>query len=164
MVRIVRATKKRLGEILMDAGLLSVDEVNKIINEQKQTGEKFGDILIAKGIVSAEDIVLAIVTQFRLPFVHLSQLDIGASMKGIFPEGLLRKHSFVPFDKLGDVLLIATSGPIDVEVLEELESMSQCHIRVFVATDPEVKKAIGDHFVEERKASELASMLNLELS
>ncbi len=63
MVRLERFVRKRLGELLISAGLVTEDQVRQTLEEQKVTGELFGDILLAKGLVNESAIATAIVTQ-----------------------------------------------------------------------------------------------------
>lgn len=159
MVRVVRASRKKLGEILMETGLVSEAQVEDVIRTQRETGELFGDLMIDKGYVSEGDIAKAMVTQFHLPYISLSNVQINTDVKGIFPVGIMNKNLFVPFDKVGNILLVATAGVIDVEILEELETSAGCPIRVFVTTVNNVRKAITEHFTEEDSLSEMGALL-----
>ena len=82
-------------------------------------------------------------------------------MKGIFPEGLLRRYQFVPFARIGNLILIASAGTVDVEVIEELEQMSGLDVRVYITTVSDAKKAIAEHFVEETDFNEMGNLLGL---
>lgn len=159
MVRIVRASKKKLGEILMEAGLVSGEIVAQVIRDQRETGELFGDILLERGLISESDIAKAMVTQFHLPYISLANVEINQDLKGMFPVGILNKNQFIPFDKVGNILLVATAGIIDVDILEELERTANCPVRVFVTTVSNVRKAIADHFTEEDSLSEMGELL-----
>ncbi len=161
MVRITRATRKKLGEILMEADLLTPEQVARVIKEQKETGELFGDILLRLGLVSEQDIALALVTQFRLPFIFLRNVDVNPDLHGIFPEAVLRKYQFVPFDKIGNILLVASAGVFNSDVLEELEGVSGCMLSVYIATISEIKNTIDEHFKDETSFSEMGELLGL---
>ncbi|MFA4986468.1 MAG: hypothetical protein WC712_07790 [Candidatus Brocadiia bacterium] len=161
MVRLVRASKKKLGEILMEEGLLTQDQVEKILKEQRETGERFGDLLIDHAIVDQYDIAKAVVTQFHLPFIHLHNVEVNPNVKGIFTEAILNRNQFVPFDLVGDILLIAIFGPMDAEILEQLEQASGKQIRVFVSTITEIRKVITEQFTEKSEVSSLGQMLGI---
>ena len=146
----------------MEADLLNADVVADVIREQRETGELFGDILLAKGLVTEMDIAQAIVTQFHLPFLFLRKIEINEELKGMFPEGILRKYQFAPFDKIGRILLIATAGAMGADVLEELEDVSGLSIRIFITTISEVRATIDDNFIEESSMNEMGKLLGLE--
>ena len=101
MARMARATRKRLGEILIDQGLIHEEHLIAALNEQKRTGELLGQTLVRMGYATEDDIASTIVIQFGLPFLPVTKYQINEEVKHIFPPRLLRQYQFLPIDKIG---------------------------------------------------------------
>ena len=146
MVRITRMTKKRLGELLSDEGLVNEEQIQEALRAQRKTGELLGEVLVRLEYVSEVDIAQTIVTQFGLPYIAVKQYYVTDDVMAVFPEQLMRKYQFVPLDKIGNIITIAVGGLINFDVLTELETTSKGRIQVFVSTWSEIKSAIDAQF------------------
>jgi len=142
MARITRMTKKRLGELLVDEGLITQEQVTSALGKQKATGRLLGEILLREGIVSEEDIAKAIVRQFGLPFLSPKKYFISEAVSRLLPERMLRQYQFVPIDKIGNILVIVAAGVLNVDVIAELESLAKCTVQAYVGTVSDVTEAI----------------------
>jgi len=163
VVRITRMTKKRLGELLCDEGLVNEEQIEEALGSQRKTGELLGEVLVRLGYVTEQDIAQTIVTQFGLPYIAVKQYFISDDTSTLFPERLMRQYQFIPLDKLGNVIIIAVGGLINFDVLTELEKASGARIQVFVSTWSEIQAVIDDTFKDRKKAgdelTELGNML-----
>lgn len=163
MVRITRMTKKRLGELLRDEGLVNDAQIEEALSEQRKSGELLGEVLVRLSYVTEQDIAHTIVTQFGLPYISVDQYFISEEALKLFPERLARQYQFIPLDKMGSVITIAVGGLINFEILSEMEKLSGARVQVFVSTWSQIKKALDAHFKAAAKESgeltELGSML-----
>ena len=149
MARTARATRKRLGEILIDRGVLSAEQVMGALQEQKRTGELLGQVLVRLNYATEDDIAACIVLQFRLPFLEVKRYTISDEMKALFPASLLTQYQFVPLDRLGSVIAVAAGTLLTPDILSELEQMSECRIQVYVAKQSEIKEILETKFAEQ---------------
>lgn len=154
MVRITRMTKKRLGELLRDEGLVDDSQIEEALSSQRKTGELLGEVLVRLGYVTEYDIAKTIVTQFGLPYIAVKQYFISDEAMGVFPERLMRQYQFIPLDKLGNVIAIAVGGLLNFDILTELENTSNARIQVYVSTWSEIKTAIDEYFKKFKKPGE----------
>jgi len=152
MVRITRMTKKRLGELLRDEGLVNDEQIEEALGEQRKSGELLGEVLVRLGYVTEADIAQTIVTQFGLPYIAIKQYFLSEDVIKLFPERLMRQYQFIPLDKIGNVITIAVGGLLNFEVLSELEKMSGAKVQVYVSTWSEIKAAIDERFKGGAKA------------
>jgi len=163
MVRITRMTKKRLGELLRDEGLVDDAQIEEALACQRKSGELLGEVLVRLGYVTEPDIVQTIVTQFGLPYIAVKQYYLAEDVVRLFPERLMRQYQFIPLDKIGNVIVIAVGGLLNFDVLTELENVSGARIQVYVSTWSEIKAAIDERFkaakVEGDDLTALGSML-----
>ncbi|MHC4915008.1 MAG: GspE/PulE/PilB domain-containing protein [Planctomycetota bacterium] len=152
MVRITRMTRKRLGELLRDEGLVTDEQIEEALASQRKTGELLGEVLVRLGYVTEYDIAKTIVTQFGLPYISVKQYFRSDEVMTLFPERLMRQYQFIPLDKIGNVIAIAVGGLLNFDVLSELEHTSGAYIQVYVATWSEIKTEIEEHFKSAKPA------------
>jgi hypothetical protein len=162
MARMARATRKRLGELLMEEGVVREDQLLSALAEQKRTGELLGQTLVRMGLATEDDIAGTIVVQLGLPFLPVSKYHIDDAMTQIFPPRLLIQYEFVPVDRMGNVLVVAAGGLLTPDILSELEQMAGVRILVYVGKPSEVRELISTRFAgAERKEGAEAQLSSL---
>ena len=142
MVKILRISKKWLGEILVDEGLLTQDQVNEALETQKKTGELLGQILVRFEWVTERDIAKTVAKQLSLPFLPASSYFISDDACALIPYEVLQRLQVVPIDCFGAILVILAAGAINNGQLEELEQVTGKTLRVFVGTATDVKTVL----------------------
>ncbi len=140
MAKVRRMTKKRLGELLVDEGLITDAQVGDALAEQKKTKELLGEVLVRKSYVTERDIARTLATQFSLPFISARKYDVSKEVAELIPDEMLERHQFVPIDRFADVLTIVVSGVVDNRALDEIEALSGCTVKVCVGTATDVKE------------------------
>ena len=165
-----RATRKRLGEILIDQGLIHEEHLIAALNEQKRTGELLGETLVRMGYATEDDIASTIVIQFGLPYLPVTKYRINDEVRNIFPPRLLRQYQFLPIDKIGRVMSVVSGSLLTPDILSELEQMAGARILVFVGKQSEINALIDAEFQavtqaerEEQAAESLSSLGNMLL-
>lgn len=139
-----RIVKMKLGEILMEAGLIKEEHIKVALEKQQKTGKMLGEILVELGFVTEEDIAQAISKQFGLPFIHIENYKIARlNLDGIDGRVLFEKQ-MIPFEKIGKCLLVAIAGPIEPEVIHDIEKKLGVHVFVYVSTPSRVKMKLNE--------------------
>jgi type IV pilus assembly protein PilB len=142
MVNVPKLIRKKLGEILVEEGLLKDDQVQEALRKQKETGGLLGEVLVRLQYVSEIDIARAIAKQFGLPYIDASKYHIGKDVMGIIPSEMLHENQFVPLDKLGKALLLAVSGVLNGEIFEQLEKITGSKLFIYVSTVSSVQETL----------------------
>lgn len=141
--------KKRLGDILMTAGVLTEDQLMQGLAEQKAKGMKLGQTLVELGIISEEEIGQALSRQLGMEMVKLGDQKIPDEILSIVPDNVLRKYNLIPyeFDEYNmNILKVAMADPLDLVALDDLQFMTPYQIEPVVCTPTEVAKAIDRYF------------------
>ena len=146
MANVHRMTKKRLGELLLQEDVVSEEQLKHALEEQENTGELIGEILVRKGFVTEGDIARTISTQFSFPYLSVMHYYISPDMTQIFPLEMLEKYLFVPIDRFGEVLTVVVAGLLDQKVVDEIEAKTKCTTQVYVGMVSEVKQVIKEKF------------------
>lgn len=142
MPNISKITKKRLGEILVNEGLITIEQIQEGLSEQQKSGGMLGENLIKLGYITEMDIAAALSTQFGLPYIDATHCTITKEVLDILPMEFMNQYQFVILDKIGSVVTIAISSPIGEKVIEEIEKKTSCQVFAFVSTSSQIKQAI----------------------
>lgn len=142
MVALNRLTRKKLGEILQEEGLVSEQQVQDALRLQHQQGILFGEALVQQGIITEDQIVSTLVSQFGIPYIDASGYDINTELLEIFDPTMMRRFQFVPLDSIGSVLVVAIAGLLSQDLLTELESQTGCTVQVFLTRMSEIKSVL----------------------
>ncbi len=143
-----RIRSKRLGELLIDWGIINEKQLDDALNLQDNRVESsfLGELLIELGLAKEEDIAQAFIHQYQFPFVPIKNYHIELDITKIIPYNLLKKFKVVPIDKIGDCITLAMANPLATEVIKEIELFTKCKVQPLVATNSDIIFVIEEHF------------------
>ena len=145
MVQASKIFRKKLGQILLDEGLIKEDQIVDALKRQRDTGEFLSESLINLGFLSELDIAGSLVRQFGLPYIDAARYRISKDALAVVPALLMWQNLFIVLDKIGSSMLLAVSGVISGEVLEKVEKASRSQICLYIATSSQVAAALEKH-------------------
>lgn len=152
MANISRMTKRKLGEILRQANLVTQEQVEEALVDQSQSGKLLGEILVRKGYVSEENIAETIAKQFALPYISTEQYYSPAELMDLLPVAFMQEYQIVPLDRFADTLIIAAAGPFDDDILKKIEELASCRVQIYVCTISDLRSSL-ERYLESRKKS-----------
>ena len=135
--------KKRLGEMLIDEGLLSEEELENALKEQKRTGQKLGQFLVHANICREGDIVNMLSRQLRIDRYDPAQYPIDLSLAEIISADSAKDKKVIPVARAGNVLRVATPDPLDIDALDSLEVITNLEIEPVVCTEADYEQAFN---------------------
>jgi hypothetical protein len=135
--------RRRIGEILVDRGLVTKDHVDEALRIQQKTKETLGAILVDMGCITEMDITKTIVMQYQLPYIDLANYQVNDKLVEMFDVNYLHQHKIVPFDQIGDMLLCAVAEVPRDEVLGEIPKTTQRNVALYVAPLTDVTKHLA---------------------
>jgi type IV pilus assembly protein PilB len=138
---------KRLGLILTDLGLIDEDQLEEMLAEQDaRGGELLGRVGVSLGFFSDEQLGEALAEQWNTVFVTLYDKQITHSLVEILSKTMAEMYRVVPLELQDNVLTIATADPQKIQIADELRVFLGYEIKVVVATDAEIDKAIEQFY------------------
>ena len=137
----------RLGDVLIEQGLITDDHLFEALQIQKKDNRKLGDIIVAEGWVDAGTVARVLAETNHLPFVDLTRVSIEENLFGLIPYEVLRKHKILPIKLEDGCLTVATNDPLDVQALQEAQYLSGCQVKPVVAVLKDILAHI-DNFLE----------------
>jgi len=112
---------RKIGEILVEMGSLAPAEVRLVLDQQSQSGKRFGETAIARGLLADERVAQALAQQFGLEYVDLDNVVLDPELDASLPAELPIRYNFIPLQKTDEGLVIAVSDPTNVAELDDLE-------------------------------------------
>jgi type IV pilus assembly protein PilB len=140
---------KKIGELLIEEGLIKAEQLKRALEEQQQTGERIGFILVKLGFITEDDLVEVIARQFHVPAVNPSQLSISKEVLGLIPLNIVQKYHVIPFGLMGNTLNIALADPGDLFLIEDVRFLTRKVILAHVARESSIKEVIGRYYEDE---------------
>jgi type IV pilus assembly protein PilB len=127
----------RLGESLVEAGLINSAQLDQALARKSTTGERIGEALVALGFITERDLVRTLAKDADIPFLESNDLRVDSSVIGLVTAAAARANNLVPLRADGRALVVAMSNPFDIGVIRSLERASGRQIRT-VTGDPVV--------------------------
>ncbi len=135
-----------LGQLLVDAGLLSPDALAAVLQDQRRDGRRLGEILVARGLVSNAQLTQILSHQLALPWVSLAKVSVDPELLAHVPRELAARHMVVPVyvrhEGARPVLYVATDDPTDEVALAECAAHARMDVRPMVAATDDLRAAI----------------------
>jgi hypothetical protein len=149
--------RKRIGEILVQAGVLGDAELKAALVEQRRWGGPLGNILIEMNMVTEEVLVQALSQQLKFPAVDLDHTDIADEVIDLVSGEMAAQHRIMPFKREGKFLDVAMSEPTNLGIIDELRIRTQLNVRSYLAGPKMIERAIercyGPDALEDLRAS-----------
>jgi len=110
---------KPIGEILIEHGIITPEQLTRVLKEQRNSKEKkrLGEILIEMGFVTESDIVVALSTQFNFPYLPLKNVSINRDLCKLVPLEFVHEHCLIPVDKISDLVIVVSADPADEKAI-----------------------------------------------
>lgn len=144
-----RIITKRLGDVLLERGIITRQELDQAVAQQQKHGGLLGQILIQLGFVTEQEIALALTAQYGFPYLPLDNYEIDASLTHLIPEQVARQYCLIPIDRIGNALTLAMADPSNVQAIEDIELLTKCVVQTFVSTPSDVTRAIDKCYKHE---------------
>ncbi len=138
--------KKKLGELLIESGLISENDLTEVLAEQKTKRKKVGEILVEAGFCTEIEIATALSSQLGMQFIDLKNTAVEPVAIDIIPERVARKHLIIPTNIDGKDLHVAMADPLSFEAFEDVRFASGFTIQPSVATKSDIIWAIDHHY------------------
>jgi len=138
--------KLRLGEYLVEKGLLSQQELIKALEEQKITGEPLGQILIKKRLIEEMQMYQILAEQLGVEFLDLFGIEIPVGLFSLVPEHIAKIYCIIPVKRDQNILTIAMIDPNDPFAIDELRTLTGLAIKTVMSSKTQIMAAIEKYY------------------
>lgn len=146
MSGVKRVVTKQLGELLLERSIINEEQLNKALKIQKERGGLIGQVLVNLGYAKEEEIAQALTVQYGFPYLPLECYEINVEAMRLIPQNVSEQYNLIAIDRIGDLLTIAMSNPLNAQAVEDIEMLAKCNVQVFVSTMTDVGNAIKKYY------------------
>ena len=157
----MKTTNLRIGDILVEKGYVTPDQMNQALAWQKEHRDKrVGQILMELGFVSESQVLDALASRLHLNIVDVAQLSVDLQAVGKVSREVCEKNLILPVSLQGHNMEIVTNDPLNYFALEEVRQQTGCHLEISLSEEEPLRKAISYYFAEvsARKAATHANV------
>ena len=157
----MKTTNLRIGDILVEKGYVTPDQMNQALAWQKEHRDKrVGQILMELGFVSESQVLDALASRLHLNIVDVAQLSVDLQAVGKVSREVCEKNLILPVSLQGHNMEIVTNDPLNYFALEEVRQQTGCHLEISLSEEEPLRKAISYYFAEvsARKAATQANV------
>ena len=138
--------RKKLGEMLVEAGVLSESSLRAALNEQRRWGGTLGRQLVEMKLISESELVRVLSLQLNLPTIDLDKVQIPQAVLDLVPVDVAEDNNVLPFAQPMKFLDVAMVDPTNLGVLDELRIRTQLNIRPYLAGPRMIERALGKFY------------------
>lgn len=141
--------KLRLGDVLVNSGVITAEDLQKGLELQKGSGRKLGETLVDEGLATEENIAKALSSQLHYDMVDLQNIEIPEDILKLVPVNVLKKYRMLPYEYSPDnmnVLRVAMSDPMDMAAMDDINIITNLQVEPVVTTMRGVMLAIDRYY------------------
>ncbi|MCM8824375.1 MAG: Flp pilus assembly complex ATPase component TadA [Candidatus Omnitrophica bacterium] len=135
-------------KLLVDKGVITKEQLEKFLDLYTKRGGSLSELLIELGYVEERDLMMFLSVYLSIPLIKVLNIKISKEILGLIPKDLARKYKVIPLSKIGNILTVATSDPLNVLVFEDLEKISGLQINPVIALRSELQQALDINYQE----------------
>lgn len=144
--------KKRLGDLLVELGYITEDQVLEAIKVQKVTGKRLGRIFVELGYITEDGLLNILELQLGIPKINLDVIDVDMDAVSMISEGLAKKYNLIPTNFKDGKLVVAMSDPLNIFAEEDVVLASGYKIDIRIARESEISDAITKYYSKDYMA------------
>src|SRR5262249_2394393 len=136
----------RIGELLLKEKLITPEQLQQALTQQKANGGKLGYNLVKMGFVKDEQITALLSKQYGVPSINLSQFKIDPTIVKLVPTDTARKYQIIPLSRSGSTLTIAMTDPTNVFAMDDIKFMTGYTVEPVVASEVAITEAVEKYY------------------
>lgn len=138
--------KKKLGDLLVDAGLISQETLKEALGLQKETNQKLGEVLTNEGFITEQQIIEVLEFQLGIPHMDLDRYFIDPEIPRLISENLARRHTLIPIKRERDYLLVAMMDPLNIYAIDDVRIATGVEVKPAISTKQSLLDAIDQYY------------------
>ncbi len=146
----MKIPNKRLGDVLVDAGLITAEQRDRAMELQRQTGKRIGECIISLGLMDEDRLGRVVAQELGLAFIPEREIEVKPEAANLINEQAARRYRAVPIDRRGNTIVLAMADPQNVFALDDVAFITGCEIEPVMTTEKGIDRAL--YFAYKRSA------------
>lgn len=138
--------KLRVGELLVNAGYLTNEQVEEVLEFKKEMGGQFGEVAVAKGMVTEDALLEVLGGHLEIPVVNFAELIIDPEVPKLLPARIATRHQILPIEKTDDYILCVVGDPLNIQGIDEAAIMLQKDIQLAIAKRADLVRMLDEYY------------------
>ncbi|WP_246940878.1 GspE/PulE family protein [Bacillus pinisoli] len=151
-----QTTRKRLGDLLVEAGLITEQQLEQTLRE-KSDGQKLGDALLQQGYVTETQLIEVLEFQLGIPHVSLYRYPFDPKLKNLVPKEVAKRQLIMPLKKEGDKLFVTMADPMDFFAIDDLRLSTGFQVETAISSKDDILRAITKYYEIDESLEEMLS-------
>jgi len=159
--------RKRLGEVLLEQGLVTMEQIEEALLQQKTTKKKIGETLIAMNYVTREQVMEGLAVKFSLPiieFVDNVECELPLELKNIISKKMAKQNIIFPLEKRESTLFLVMADPLDYRAIDDIAFKTKLMVSPIISYESSILDAIERYYVEGSDSPELLDLYSSNIS
>lgn len=156
-------SKVRVGDLLIEKGIITQEQLMMVLDEQKRSGRKFGRAVIDLGFVSEDDLLLELSSHFAMPFIDISRFQFNSKVTRRLPESIARRYRAIILMEEENQYFVGFMDPLDILAVDEVQRALKKKIVPAFVKEHEVLNAIDRIYRRTEQIASIAGELDEEL-
>ena len=136
----------QLGELLIKENIITSEQLDQALKQQRAQGGRLGSILISMGYVDDDDITSALSKQYGVPSINLAYFEIDPSVIKLIPLETAQKYLVIPLSRVGNTLTVATADPTNVFAMDDIKFMTGFNVEPVVASEASIAQSLEKYY------------------
>ncbi|NQU26798.1 MAG: Flp pilus assembly complex ATPase component TadA, partial [Candidatus Marinimicrobia bacterium] len=138
--------RKRIGELLVDAGAITEEELQQGLNQQKLTGLPLGTTVVKMGLLTEHNLVTTLSQQLDIPYLFLENYLFDQETVKLIPEDYARHNRVIPLFLIEKTLTIGISDPSNIDIFDDLARITKMEIEPTLCAESEILEALDEQY------------------
>jgi type IV pilus assembly protein PilB len=151
--------KKKLTDILLETKVITPQDLERAVKIHAETGGNLKDVLLKEGFVKEKDLMAALSREMFIPYLELSKYKADPQVIQMLPEKIGRQYKVVAISKIGQVLTVAMSDPLNIFAIDDLKIITGYDIDIVLAGEKDIVKLLDRYFSSSASGDEMTSVV-----
>jgi type IV pilus assembly protein PilB len=149
---IATATRKPLGQLLIDRGIIAPEQLQRALDEQRHSNAQklLGEIIVERGMATEEQICEALANTYGVPFARVTPRITDPKAIGLLPKEFLEQHTVLPLFCVENTLTVAVAEPANVFLAEEIERVTGKDVQFVAATAKDIRATLQTYLPDDK--------------
>jgi type IV pilus assembly protein PilB len=142
----ILSLKEKLLKIFIDKHLLKESDIEKALKVQRDKGGSLSDILVDMGLVSRDELMVALSQELGIPPINLSRYKIDPNVIKLIPKKIAKRYQMMPVSKMSNTLVVAMVDPLNIFAIDDIKAITGFNISPIITADKDIKEAMGKYY------------------
>jgi type IV pilus assembly protein PilB len=150
-------SRRKLGELLVETGLLGSDQLTEALKVQIENGKRLGETLIELKFISEEEMAFTLAMQLKIPYIDLNDYPVQDNALESIPREISHKFRCVAIELKSNILNVAMADPLDLHMIKDLQFITGYNIQPSISTPSQIMDILQKHYSPEKTLSQVAT-------